>query len=308
MRKFLLNILLFLLIVAGVDVAVGSLGGYLQSHAKGGRTKQFDDLVMKDTHDILILGSSRAHSHYDTPFLSESLGMDVYNGGNDGNGIVLAYGILDMVLERYQPQLVLFDVEPAFDIVVYDQDNNHTRYISHLKPYYRKRVASEIIKDVNTKEWYKAQSGLIRFNTEIVEIIVDNVINRGIEKKGYLPLVGSIAKEPNPSPSKPSELDSFKLRYIEKLILLCESKNIPLILVGSPKYGAKNSSAIQPVKETAERYGVTFLDFYADSVFMQHKEWFKEPMHLNREGARRFSESIINDIQSELCNRSLRTQ
>ena len=214
MKKFLLKILLFFVIVIGVDVAVGFLGSYLNSHAKGGRTKQFDDLVAKDSHDILILGSSRAHSHYDTPFLSDTLGLDVYNGGNDGNGVVLAYGILEMVIERYQPKLVIFDVEPAFDVLIYDQDNNHTRYISHLKPYYKKEAASEIIKDINKEEWWKVQSGMIRFNTEIVEILVDNVIDRGVEKSGYLPLGGQIVKEPTPSASKSPEIDTFKLGYI----------------------------------------------------------------------------------------------
>ena len=300
MKKYLLKILLFFVIVACVDVTVGFIGGYLQSHAKGGRTKQFDDLVMKDYHDILILGSSRAHSHYDTPFLSDTLGLDVYNGGNDGNGVVLAYGILDMILERYKPKLVLFDVEPAFDILIYDQDNNHTRYISHLKPYYKKTVAAEIIKDVNMEEWRKVQSGLIRYNTEIVEILVDNFINRGVEKGGYLPLDGQIVKEPTPSASKSPEIDTFKLRYIEKLILLCNSKEIPLILIGSPKYGAKNSLVLNPVKEIADKYGVSFLDYYAEPMFMQHKEWFKEPMHLNSVGARHFSRLIVSEIQNEL--------
>ena len=34
----------------------------------------------------------------------------------------------------------------------------------------------------------------------------------------------------------------------------------------------------------------------ADAVFMQHKEWFVEPMHLNREGARQFSNRITDRI------------
>ena len=300
MKKFLLHILLFFVIVAVVDVGIGVLGSYLQGHAKGGRTRQFDDLVMKDKHDVLILGSSRAHSHYDTPFLSDTLGLDVYNGGNDGNGVILAYGILEMVLERYQPKVVVFDVEPAFDIIEYEQDFNHTRYISHLKPYYKKQVASEIIKDISAEEWRKVQSGMVRYNTEIVEILVDNIIDRGVEKYGYLPLNGKMEKEPDAKASKLPVLDTFKLKYIEKLINLCQSHGLTLILVGSPKYGAKDSSALQPVKDIANKHGVHFLDYYAEPMFMEHKDWFKEPMHLNNEGARQFSRLLANDLMSEL--------
>lgn len=296
MKKYLLHILLFFAIVAAIDVCVGAFGRYLQGHAKGGNTYRFDNLVMTDEHDILILGSSRAHSHYDTPFLSDTLGLDFYNAGIDGNGVVLADGILKMVLSRYQPKAVVFDVEPAFDIVVYEEDNNHTRYLSKLKPYYKEKGIPEIIKDVSEVEWYKVQSGLIRYNTEILEMIVDNVIDRGREIRGFSPLKGKIEKEPEPKASKDVVRDSFKLAYMEKLIGLCQENDVPLILVGSPKYGQKNSEALQPVKEIAEKYNVRFLDYYAEPSFMAHKEWFKEPMHLNSEGARVFTKMIANDI------------
>lgn len=299
MKRYLLHILLFFAMVAIVDVGIGAFGRYLQGHAKGGRTRQFDDLVMKDRHDVLILGSSRAHHHYDTPFLSDTLGLDVYNAGFDGNGVVLVDGVLEMVFSRYKPKLVLFDIEPAFDVNVYDEDNHHTRYIKYLKPYYQEGGVSEIIKDVSVEEWLKVQSGLIRYNSEILGMLVDNVIDRGVERGGFQPLSGKIEKEPGPEASKDVVRDSFKLAYMEKLIMLCQENDVPLILVGSPKYGQKNSEALQPVKDIAEKYDVRFLDYYAEPSFMTHKEWFKEPMHLNSEGARIFSKMIANDI-SEL--------
>jgi len=299
MKKYLLHILLFFAIVAAVDVSVGAFGRYLQGHANGGSTRQFDDLVMKDRHDVLILGSSRAHHHYDTPFLSDTLGLDVYNAGFDGNGVVLADGVLEMVLNRYKPRLVLFDIEPAFDVNVYDKDNHHTRYIKNLKPYYREEGVSEIIKNVSVEEWRKVQSGLIRYNTEILGMLVDNVIDRGVERSGFQPLKGEMEKEPEPKAPKDVVRDSFKLAYIEKLIRLCQENDVPLILVGSPKYGQKNSEALQLVKEIAKKYDVRFLDYYAEPSFMAHKEWFKEPMHLNSEGARVFSKMIAQEI-SEL--------
>lgn len=52
-------------------------------------------------------------------------------------------------------------------------------------------------------------------------------------------------------------------------------------------------------REIAEKRGVRFLDYYAEPTFMAHKEWFKEPMHLNSEGARVFSKMIVQEI-SEL--------
>lgn len=299
MKKFLLHILLFFAIVGVVDVCVGFGGRYLQGHAKGGSARQFNDLVMKDKHDVLILGSSRAHHHYDTPFLSDTLGLDVYNAGYDGNGVVLAVGILEMVLNRYTPKVVLFDIEPSFDINVYEKDNNHIRYINNLKPYYMERGVSQIIKDVSMEEWRKVQSGLIRYNTEILGMVVDNIVNRGTQKGGYAPMTGRILKDPEPRVAQELELDAFKLSYIEKLIALCQSHDIPIVLVGSPKYEMQNSAALNPVKEIAEKLDVPLLDYYADPTFNAHKEWFKEPMHLNRDGARVFSRIIAERLIKE---------
>ena len=92
-------------------------------------------------------------------------------------------------------------------------------------------------------------------------------------------------------------IDPFKLNYIERFLLLSKSKDVPVIVMASPKYGMVNSFDIKPVIEICKKHNVPFIDFYSDSVFMQHKEWFREPMHLNKKGARVFSERIVEIIK-----------
>lgn len=58
MKRYIVNILVFVAIVAVVDIGVGYAGDYLRNHAKGGETRKLNDLVMKDCHDVVILGSS----------------------------------------------------------------------------------------------------------------------------------------------------------------------------------------------------------------------------------------------------------
>ncbi len=302
MKKFIINILLFFAIVAAIDYGVGILGDYLQTHAKGGGTRVFNDLVMKDTHDVVILGSSRAHHHYDTPFLSDTLGMDIYNAGYDGNGVVLAYGLLELMFERYQPKLIVFDVEPTFDIYVYPNDNNHKRYISSLKPYYRNKTVKALIRDVSDEEWYKVQSGMIRYNSNLVSMAIENVLTRATNQAGYLPLHGKYEGDyiSESKVNEELEIDSFKLKYVEKMLVSSINQKVPIIMVASPKYGAVSSNRLDPVKEICKKYSVPFIDYYADSIFMQHKEWFKEPMHLNETGAREFSKRVIEIIKNNI--------
>ena len=175
MRKFLINVLVFWGLVFIVDFFTMKLGNYLQGNAKGGYTKRTNDLIMKDCHDVLIMGSSRAHHHYDTPYLSDSLGVDVYNAGYDGNGVILAYGILELVLERYQPKLIILDIEPSFDIIKYSGDKNCIRYINYLKPYFNHDVVDKVIPEHGY------------FSSEIVEMIKTNLIAE-LDELSKLPL------------------------------------------------------------------------------------------------------------------------
>lgn len=298
MIKYLLKIIVFFAIVAVVDYCVGCLGDYLQANAKGGPTRQVNDLVMKDCHDIIILGSSRAHHHYDTPFLSDTLGLNVYNAGYDGNGVVLSYGLVELLLERYHPKLIIYDVEPAFDVVVYSGDNNHIRYLSRLKPYYRHLGIEEVFKDVSNEEWYKVHSGLIRYNSNLFSLFLDNVRQSPMDLQGYAPSRGVYSGEIPEESGEKTGVDHFKLKYVENLIKLAQTNNIRIILVASPKYGVKNSIVFKPIKEICAKYNVEFWDFYTTEDF-QKPFLFKEPMHLNSDGARLFSSQIANKIREK---------
>jgi hypothetical protein len=299
MKRFIVNILVFFAIVAAMDFGIGLVGDYMQSHSKGGPSKRINDLLINDEHNVLILGSSRAFHHYDTPFLSDTLGIDVYNAGYDGNGIILADGILQMVLERYKPSLIVYDVEPAFDIEEYINDKGNVRYISHLKPYYKHTCISSIIRDISYEEWCKVHSGMLRYNTNIVPLTIDIFEDRGVENKGFSPIDGEMKADPvyTLDEDNPISVNSVKIRYFNDLIDICKDKKIKLIMIASPRYGSKSMESIEIAKGICEEKGIQFIDYYNDDSFMHHKEWFKEPMHLNRIGARQFSRQLVEIFQ-----------
>ena len=236
MKRFIINILVFFVLVAAIDLCVGLVGDYFQSHAKGGNTHKTNDLVTKEKHDILIFGSSRACHHYDAPFLSDTLGMDVYNAGYDGNGVVLSYGLLLLVLERYQPKLIVFDVEPSFDINKYAADNGNKRYINTLKPYYKNVGVASLIKVVSEEEYYKNYSGMMRYNTTIISKTLDYIGGSTIANNGYVPMNGIYTGTPEKKNRRPPAVDAFKLDCFSKMLALVKSKNVPIMVVVSPKY------------------------------------------------------------------------
>lgn len=288
--------MLFFTIVVIIDISIGYAGDYMQANAKGGGAQRFNNLVSNTEHDILILGSSRAHHHYDTPYISERLGLDVYNAGYDGNGVILSYGVLSLVLQRYTPKLIILDVEPSFDINVYVNDKGHKRYISYLKPYYRNDSIAAIIKDISTEEWIKVHSGLLRYNSNLISLLKDNINGLHDSQRGYEPFYGEYTG-PMLCGSESTKLDFVKLKYLRKLIAIAKEKKIPIVLVASPKYAVLKNNIYAPVIDICKQEDVLFWDYQSDTLFMNHPNWFKEPMHLNEKGARMFSDIIFNRIK-----------
>lgn len=290
MKKYIIHIFLFFVIILTIDICFGKAYDYMASHAKGGETKATYDFLMEDQYDIIVMGSSRANHHYVPSVIENSTGMTCYNAGLDGNGIILMYGRYKLITNRYNPKVILYDVEPFFDIIEYDYDDHHRRYLADLKPYFFQPGIKEIFKDVGWTEAVKAHSSLFRYNGIYFSYLRNYIKAVPSSDNGYLPLLGSISEEPKKMESPVQVIDSLKLSYIRKIVRDAQSRGIEFVFVTSPKYRA-DSVSIQPVKDIADELGVPFWD-YTDAPEFQKMEYFKDPMHLNDEGAKKFTIEI----------------
>ena len=140
-------------------------------HAKGGSTKQMVDICENNHYDIIVMGSSKAHHNYIPQVFSDTLGMSCYNAGCDGNGIILAYGILSLIEEERLPKLIVYDVKQQFDIYHYNGDGDYTRYYQMIKKYYDNPYVKEVIEDISPKDLLKLHSGFYRTNGDFVNIL-----------------------------------------------------------------------------------------------------------------------------------------
>lgn len=302
MKRFLLNILIFFLIIALFDVCIGFICDYLQGHARGGVTRQFHDLMTKDCHDIIILGSSRARQHYDPMVMEQELKMDCYNAGYDGNGVILAYPILVNMLDRCKPKLVICDFTRNFDIMVNPNDIGNTRYISRLKPYYRIPVVGEVIKSVSHAGYIQVHSGMYRHNSTIIILLMNSFLNMRMDVKGFAPLRGKIAKVRPEKNLNDEAQDPLKLFWLRKLAELKDKYDLKMVWAISPQYfdHSPSHSAFATAKEIAASHGIPFLDYYFDPSFVGHKDLFRNTTHLNSEGAKMFTERFVKEVKPML--------
>ncbi len=272
---------------------------YLQGHAKGGYVGHHNYILHQANEDILIFGSSRAIHHYNPQIIEDSLGMSCYNCGQDGNGIVLFYGWWQMIKERYQPKMIIYDVNPSFDLLI-GEDNS--KYLGWLKSEYDRVGVKEVFEDIDPTEKYKMTSMMYRYNSKFLQNITDYIHPLfNISPNGYLPLDGQMDTMKIKKEGEDKELsfafDSLKLTYIETLIKDTNDRGIRLIFVASPVWYGMRKEVFAPLMEECKKHQIPFYDFSNDMNYVHNDKMFKDGSHLNVYGADEFTREICGILK-----------
>lgn len=287
---------LFFVALIVVDRALGMVFSYMGDHAKGGYVGHHKYVTDKTNEDILIFGSSRAIHHYNPQIITDSLGMSCYNCGQDGNGIILFYGLWQMIKQHHKPKMIIYDVSTDFDLF---EGESNQRYLGWLRADYDRPGIKEIFTEIDSTEQYKMMSMLYRYNSKFMQNITDYVHPIfAIEGNGYLPLKGEMdtmkIKKSDEVGLLP-KYDQTKFDYLVKLIE--EAKEVKLYFVASPLWYGINEETFKPIKEICLKYHVSFVDFSNSSKYVNKNQYFSDGSHLNAFGADEFTKDLIQVIR-----------
>jgi hypothetical protein len=298
MKRFVVRVILFFVLLGVVDVLGGYALGYLANHARGGFTQRDAYICDSLETDILLMGSSRCVRHYNPQIITDSLGMSCYNSGQMGNGVILNYGRLKMVCERKKPQVVIYDIEPSFDLM--EGEDNH-RYLTWLKQHYDRSGISGIFERIDKTEKYKMKSQLYRYNSRIVELATDFLHPiSSVQSDGFTPMKGEMDKSKirvAGEKKKEHVVDPVKIEYINKLI--DELQGSKLYFVVSPKWYGIDSTEFKPIMDICQERGIPFMDFSNDPKYVRQDLYFKDGNHMNARGADEFTRNLIGYIKDE---------
>lgn len=292
MKKFIIKILLFAIIISVADICIGSILKETANNAIGGDYQTTNYIADKANEEIIIMGSSRANHHYIPSIIKDSLKMTCYNFGEDGMGIILMYGRYKLITQRYTPNIIIYDIQENFDL----EKNDNIKYINGLKHNYEYPGISEIFKTVDKKESIKMYSRLYRYNSRVIGVISNKLFTPIKGEYGYLPSTGTMNQEPEPFNEKKISYDNLKLEYFEKLIKDCAGKT-NLIFTISPKYFKTDDSFIEPLHNLCKQYNIPILNHLNDERFINKKEFFADRVHLNHEGAKLYTNIIIQEVK-----------
>ena len=301
MKKFLLKVLLFFALVVVMDFAFGYVFSWLRINAKGGSTANCEYIANRCEDDIIIMGSSRATHHYIPQIIKDSLGMSSYNCGEEGNGIVLAYGRFKMLTNRYKPKLIIYEMTPGYD---YGMEYPNTKYLGYLRPYYDVKGIKMLFDDFDDEfSFLKMKSKMYQNTSKILPDIVDNIVYRD-NNYGYAPLQGKINRANKVLvEEKQKRIDNLKLSYLEKLMIEAKRDNIPIVFLMSPKYGVDSDSlSYEPEIALCEKYGIPYCNYLNYETIATVPSYFQDIGHMNNDGAVVYTQMLINEVLEDyLC-------
>ena len=205
MKKFLSKIMVFLILLTIIYIITAQTFRYLDLQVKGesGRMRYIHNELIADS---IIMGSSRALHHYDPDILG-----NYYNVGEDRMGIIFSMGRLQLLKQRRMPHMLIYDVEPDYDLL---QDDNST-YLTNLRPYYHRPGIREIFWDVDSTERIKMLFPFYQYNSRLLKLLADWRHPAMSYTKGYSPYEGCQAIEKETLPQNKHDRKKYEYLHTE---------------------------------------------------------------------------------------------
>lgn len=303
---FSLKVICFFVLVFAIDRGVGSLFVAMKDMGLKINPENMwlktPFVVEKVNTDAVIIGSSKASHHYVPSILSDSLNMSVYNGGQDGCFFLYQNCLINMLVDRYRPKMIIWDIQPTS----FYEKNVSAEYqnFRYLSPYYRKnKWATDYVNSESPKMKFRMLSEMFAYNSKFFNYLFPLISHASSTYEGYIPLENEGYAYPCLSEAA-RELDEYvpmeeRWTLLSQTIQRCKAEHIRLCLFISPEYTIKSRAylwAVNELKRIANANGVNCHDYSSNLIFMNDSTLFKDASHLNAKGAKIFTNEILHSL------------
>lgn len=314
-KRFTISTLIVVIGVFLADMTMNVIGKVLYTNMPDFATTyaKINYVANRAEPDVVCLGSSRAYHHFVPSILEDSLSNitgakhSVYNAGMDGWLIDGNTCLIECILERCSPELIILEVN---DGELYA--NTKTKLLE-LAPFYRdNKIVTKYLNQLDFKTYILMHSALYRYKLKIVRIL-SSYITKTNANDGYAPAYGEMTKEQAEKKLEKNqeekhytetnsnqllqELKENSLRYVMRL---CKKKGIKLIITTSPRYGMEASNVV--VMKMCKKEGIPYIDMESSEYFNSHPELFYDVAHLNDNGAKKYSTIFMERVKPYLLS------
>lgn len=293
-KKFVITVVSLVIGFFAFDRGIAAVCDWMFMHTNGRFDSGLRKIVCEQNADVVLMGSSRTKHHLDPVLMSDSLGMSVYNCGNDGTGdIASQYALFNLVVERHRPRLIVLEVGVSMFM-----HNTSKTWI----PFMGQSAATDsVFMDAgiyNTYKWvrsYRYNTAFVRYMTGLVHASEPSEEDSGFEPLG----------EVGDPYMKPRRFDYYEAvspgaTYLEKYCKKCQDLGITLILCDSPFYADVPEDIHKPIKRIADKYGVPFLDYFGGGMWASDASKYRDAAHLKGSAAEEFTKVFLRDIKKFL--------
>jgi hypothetical protein len=314
--RYAFKLLIFLVIFCLVNHIIGIQLKGLEENNLFATTKWNEFYKLKNnTLDSVFLGSSHSYRAFDPVIFDKYLNTNSFNMGSPLQKPVESYYVLKEALKYHNLSYVVFDVywgifnsEKYFSTKVWNYDCmkfslNKIEYL--LNVFDRSQYLSATM---NTLRYHDSLNKLVKSY-----IVKNNKTSKSLYLSNYKGK-GFIIDNTTIDPDKLDEYvdtlkenplkfnwDNYQLKYLYKIINLCQSNNVKLIFVTAPmnpiyldainNYCYKYDVINKKVAEIAKKNDILYIDYNIvnKKVKIVDDSYFSDTNHLNYKGAEKIT-------------------
>jgi hypothetical protein len=267
---------------------------------------------------ILITGSSRALTHFDSRTIESSTGQRTYNIGINGSQTDMQVALFQTYLRHNaKPRLLIHNLD-SFTFVASHGD---VYFPGQYLPYLAEEDLYEALRRIDPDTWKARRLPLYGYAVEDMNFTWLTGL-RGFfgwnpaedRYLGFQPRYSQWTddferlKQANPGGVR-FEIEPAGVTALEEMLALCQREGISVLLVYSPVYYEMQAleqnrhEIFARFSELASRYAATVWD-YSSSPISFRKDYFYNSQHLNADGAAQFSADVAAKlVESSLASR-----
>jgi len=297
--KLLVKVLVFCVLLISIDFGYGKICRYMEERSTVHNPTSFtaEYTMWHVNEDVLIIGASEAQHSYVSKILADNLGMSVYNCGEDGQFFYYQNAMVNGILDRYCPKLIIWSVNPSF----LSFNPLAKERIGALKPFADENAYCRDMLRIKSKyEPLKIKSSCYVYNSDILPFVVSSISNPVTDNNwGWVPS-NSKASPPEIKEAKyVNETDETCLSIFDLTLSRLKKNNIDVVFVFTPSYetGVYDTlDSYHSLLNTTNKYGYPIIeDLYHHDTLMD-STLYRDNMHLNKEGAVLFTTMLTEKL------------
>ena len=249
--------------------------------------------------DVLFFGGSEVSHSFVSNLVADSTGLSAFNLGSDACAIFYQVPLLRTILEKNKPKVVVISAMQINDRAL--------SYLSRMYPYYSSnKYVAEVVDSFYPDEFFKLAFKGYVYNSQIFRVFDSSPNNKVESLNGYAPLNTSQSKRMQKAINindlelgEDYEVSDESVEYFNKFINLALDSGAKVYVVIPPVKEHINPLYHAKIMQIPGIKKVELLDVSGDTSFILQPKYYKDPIHLNDDGARIFTQRFIEILRKD---------